>query len=349
MDLIERAAEHLEKNRPGLLKEGADRDRRNGGSDADADTALDSAGNASFVGARGDGRMDILSELEPDPAETPLRRQGIERRGGPATAGGLPTPPKNGPQNGSSRGSRQIELDFSVFSKNGVLLPFGRSTQVTEEFRHIKRDVLALRGVEDLENANMVMVTSASPGEGKTHTAINLAMSIASERDLTALLIDADFTRPRVLDRLGVSADRGLIDLLDDPSLDVSDVILKTNIETLSVIPAGPRHQRSTELLSSRRMDQLADEIARRYNDRVIIFDTAPLLATTEPAALVRHVGQILIVVEAEKTSKGALSSAVEMVKGHQGVGFVLNKVRPQFGSMLGGGYYNYYSYEKNG
>lgn len=244
-----------------------------------------------------------------------------------------------------SRAPKYIELDPATMQKNRILMPFGPSTQLTEEFRHIKRDVLSLRSVEGVAHANMIMVTSAAPGEGKTHTAINLAMSIASERDLTALLIDVDFTRPQVLARLGVSAEIGLINLLEDPSLDVSDAILRTNIESLSIIPAGPSHQRSTELLASRRMQELASEIATRYSDRIIIFDTAPLLATTEPAVLVRHVGQILVVVEAEKTSKGAINSAVDMIKDHSGIGFVLNKMRPQLGQSLVGGYYNYYNY----
>jgi len=241
---------------------------------------------------------------------------------------------------------RSVELDFTSFEANGILLPFGKNTPRTEEFRHIKRDVLNLRNVDGLANSNLVMVTSAVPGEGKTHTAINLAMSIATERDLTALLIDADVTRPRVMQRLGISSDKGLIDLLDDPGLDVSDVILRTNVETLSIIPAGPRHQRSTELLSSQRMHRVAEEISKRYDDRIVIFDTAPLLATTEPAALLKHVGQILVVVEAEKTSKGALSSAMEIIKGHRGVGFVLNKVRPQLGNALTGNYYGYQGYQ---
>ena len=326
MDLIERAAQHLEKAKTLTPEPDVVEAVERSSSKTDADAKVD----------RLPPRPETLGE--------PINKgNGAAAASAAAAEPSEPASPRK--PTGGARSNNRVELDFSKFEKNGLLLPFGKSNQLTEEFRHIKRDVLTLRNLEDVPNSNMIMVTSAAPGEGKTHTAVNLAISIASERDLTALIIDADFTRPKVLDRLGLTDDRGLIDLLDDPSLDVSDVLLKTNIETLSIIPAGPKHQRSTELLSSRRMRDVANEIAQRYNDRVIIFDTAPLLATSEPAVLVNLVGQILVVVEAEKTSKGAITSAVEMIKGHQGVGFVLNKAKPQIGASLIGGYYNYYNY----
>ena len=347
MDLIERAAAHLEKAKakspdPAVLEALSREDNALESATVEEiePPAAPPAGPTPGNGAAAHRAADPLeveskmSEPVPEAAPAPEPQPVLE----------LEPEPDAGRSSDSEKGQR-IELDFSKFAKSGLILPFGKSNQLTEEFRHIKRDVLTLRNLEDVPNSNMIMVTSAAPGEGKTHTAVNLAISIASERDLTALIIDADVTRPRVLDRLGIKADRGLIDLLDDPSLDVSDVILKTNIETLSIIPAGPRHQRSTELLSSRRMREVATELAERYNDRIIIFDTAPLLATSEPAILVKLVGQILVVVEAEKTTKGAITSAVEMIKGHQGVGFILNKARPQIGASLIGGYYNYYSY----
>ena len=325
MDLIERAAQHLEKAKA-LTPEPS------------AVETLERAPAQPESPAEFDQRSPRQAEEATGPAKSNGSAAHVVEKAAEAQAKSETVKPE-------SQNNRRVELNFAKFEKRGLILPFGKSNQLTEEFRHIKRDVLTLRNLEDVPNSNMIMVTSAAPGEGKTHTAVNLAISIASERDLTALIIDADFTRPRVLDRLGVSAERGLIDLLDDPSLDVSDVLLKTNIDTLSIIPAGPKHQRSTELLSSRRMREVADEIAQRYNDRIIIFDTAPLLATSEPAVLVKLVGQILVVVEAESTSKGAISSAVEMIKGHQGVGFVLNKAKPQIGASLIGGYYNYYSY----
>lgn len=334
MDLIERAAQHLEKAKaltpePSVVEV---LDRQPAAAEPDDRPAQSQPQSQPPVepARKSNGAAETA-------AEPPAQKPAEPAEPAEQSAGSASEAPK--------QSNRRIELDFAKFEKNGLILPFGKSNQLTEEFRHIKRDVLTLRNLEDVPNSNMIMVTSAAPGEGKTHTAVNLALSIASERDLTALIIDADFTRPRVLHRLGVSEDRGLIDLLDDPSLDIADVIVKTNIDTLSVIPAGPKHQRSTELLSSRRMRDVAAELAQRYTDRIIIFDTAPLLATSEPAVLTKLVGQILVVVEAESTSKGAITSAVEMIKGHQGVGFVLNKARPQIGASLIGGYYNYYNY----
>src|SRR3546814_20075421 len=101
--------------------------------------------------------------------------------------------------------------------------------------------------------SNHLLVTSSLPAEGKTATAVNLAMSIAAEEDLRVLLIDADFIKPDALRQLGVSADKGLIDVLQDSSMDISEVMLRTNIEKLSLIPSGQLPERCTELLASAR------------------------------------------------------------------------------------------------
>ena len=172
---------------------------------------------------------------------------------------------------------------------------------------------------------------------------MNLAMSIASEKDLSVLLIDCDLTKPTISSRFGISAQRGLVDVLEDVSLDISDVMIKTNVEGLTVIPAGAPNAMNPELLASDRMKVLLSDMANRYANRIIVFDSSPILATTEPTVLAEQVGQIIFIVEAHKTRSAAIKSAIELVNIGPLIGMVLNKADGQFGSTQFGSYYYYY------
>ena len=215
----------------------------------------------------------------------------------------------------------RITIDFKRLRAARIINPDGDRSRTMEEFRLIKRTILmkAFNSRQGgLPNGHLVMVASTRPGEGKTFSAVNLAMSIASERDHTVLLVDADLSRANVLRTLGIERDRadpharrGLVDLLEDESLDVSDVMVQTNVEKLTILPAGHTHAMSTELLASERMRRLTQDISTRYRDRIIIFDTPPVLATSEPTALATHVGQVVFVVEANKTSRVAVQQAL--------------------------------------
>jgi exopolysaccharide/PEP-CTERM locus tyrosine autokinase len=176
------------------------------------------------------------------------------------------------------------------------------------------------------------MVTSALSGEGKTFTAINLAMSIAFERDFRVLLVDADVRKADILTQLGIKPGRGLVDVLIDETLDLSDVMIRTDFEGLTILPSGMPHSLSTELLASKGMADLIDEISRRYADRIVVFDTPPVLLTSEAAALAQHVGQIVFVVKAESTGREIIKEALEVLKPARNVALVLNAVHPQLG-----------------
>jgi len=245
-----------------------------------------------------------------------------------------------GPQ---PRRSRYAEIDFARLQKFGFLTPSLTRSRTMEEFRVIKRCVLQHafqpRG-ESGKPGNLVMVTSAVPGEGKTFTSINLAISTALERDYTVLLIDADFSKPNILPSLGLDAKKGLIDVLEDPSLDLSEVLIRTNIDKLTVLPAGGEHALSTELLASQRMRDVVRDIARRYPDRIIIFDSPPLLSTSEPCTLAMHVGQIVFVIQADKTPQSIVREALDLIEPDTRVGLVLNRCQPQFGQPQFGYYY---------
>lgn len=239
--------------------------------------------------------------------------------------------------------SRRIVIDLARLAAAGFVTSDSERSQIAEEFRVIKRPVLQnVRGktAGPIDHANLVMVTSALPGEGKTFTALNLALSLATELDHTVLLVDADVARPSVLEALGLPKSKGLLDVLTDRNLGLGDVLLKTNIDKLSILPAGTPHRKATELLASEAMGDLVAEMADRYSDRIIVFDSPPLLPTTEARVLATHMGQILMVVEADRTTQSSVKQALATVEACPIVLMVLNRAaRSEVGSYYAGAY----------
>nr|WP_305908434.1 polysaccharide biosynthesis tyrosine autokinase [Methylomarinum sp. Ch1-1]MDP4521265.1 polysaccharide biosynthesis tyrosine autokinase [Methylomarinum sp. Ch1-1] len=159
------------------------------------------------------------------------------------------------------------------------------------------------------------MITSSVPGEGKTFTSINLALSISAEFDKKVLLIDADVSKPSVSKVLGIKRTPGLIEYLEGEVEDFADVILQTEINGLRIVPAGKRHKYSTELLASNKMVELAKELSERYADRIVIFDTPPLLATTQAEVLASLVGQVVLVIAAQSTPQNIVMESVKKLE----------------------------------
>jgi exopolysaccharide/PEP-CTERM locus tyrosine autokinase len=247
------------------------------------------------------------------------------------------------PGESPARRSRDVTIDLVRLAAQGYVTPDSPRSQLADEFRVLKRPLLNNahgKSAAPIRRANLIMVTSSVAGEGKTFTSINLAMSIAMEIDSTVLLVDADVARPAILDRLGLPSSPGLLDLLTQPSLQMADVLLKPNVDRLTILPAGTPHPRATELLASAGMSRLLDEMATRYPDRILIFDAPPLLLSTESRALASQVGQVLLIVEADRTTQTAVTSALGMIESCPVVMTVLNKTDP---SQSGGGYYGQY------
>ncbi|WP_370663316.1 XrtA-associated tyrosine autokinase [Massilia mucilaginosa] len=237
---------------------------------------------------------------------------------------------------------REVDINLARLQQMGMVTYDGGRTSVAEDFRIIKRPLLrnaraAVSG--GVRHGNLIVVTSALPGEGKTYCAINLAMSIAMEKDHTVLLVDADVARPSVLRTLGLAPGLGLMDILLNDDLSLSDVILKTNIPTLSLLPAGRNNKHATELLASHAMSKLLSEIANRYPDRIVIFDLPPLLLTTEAAVLAAQMGQVVMVVESETTTQRDVKEALLRLDNCARVDLICNKAR----AFNGGDYHGYY------
>lgn len=239
--------------------------------------------------------------------------------------------------------SRTAQIDLAHLAKVGMVTPDRPRSAIAEEYRVIKRPLLrnaTAVGPAQIDDGNLIMVSSALPSEGKTFCAINLAISMAMELDYTVLLVDADVSRPSVLNQLGLPPERGLMDALAGDVTDLSDVLLRTNIEKLTLLPAGMPHARATELLASEAMTQLLEQMSNRYPDRIIIFDSPPLLVTTESRVLATHMGQIVMVVEAERTTHSTVRQALATIENCPVKLMVLNKSRERGpGSYYGYGY----------
>jgi receptor protein-tyrosine kinase len=242
----------------------------------------------------------------------------------------------------AKRESRRVTIDLAKIAKSGIITPDAPRSQLADEFRVIKRPLLANalgKSAIRVERGNMIMITSAFPGEGKTFTAANLAMSIAMELDSRVLLVDGDVANPALLPLLGLRETNGLMDVLVNPGVQLADVLLRTNVERLSILPAGRHHRRATEVLSSEAMARLIEEMASRYPDRIVLWDAPPLLPTTESRVLAGYMGQVVVVVEADRTTHHAVKSALALLEECPVVMTMLNKAR----RTDVGSYYGYY------
>jgi protein-tyrosine kinase len=238
---------------------------------------------------------------------------------------------------GESEPKRGVVIDIAALQEAGTLVPLNARTAASEEFRHIKRPVVKAATAADGDGRqSLVMVTSALPGEGKTFFSLNLAMSLATEVDTSVLLVDADVLRPSILQSLRVSADRGLLDLLTDDSLQLDDVVLATNVPKLQILGAGSARSMVSELLASARMEALMTQL--RSKRRVVVFDGPPLLVTNEARVLAANAGQVIFVVDAESTPQKAVARALDSVQACPVVHVVLNRSQPS-NSMYGYGY----------
>jgi exopolysaccharide/PEP-CTERM locus tyrosine autokinase len=237
---------------------------------------------------------------------------------------------------------RTVTIDLGKLEADGYITPDATRTATADEFRVIKRPLIANasgKSAAPIRNGNLIMVTSSLPNEGKTFTAVNLAISMAIELDRTVLLVDADVARPSLPKLLGLPATKGLLDVLQDKSVDIARVLLHTNIAKLSILPGGGQTARATEILASDAMSRLLEEMARRYADRIIIFDAPPILPTTEARVLASQMGQIVFVVQAETTRQSDVNSALAAIEACPVKLLVLNMVGSKAQGAYGYGY----------
>ena len=243
------------------------------------------------------------------------------------------------PARPTSSTSRIIRVDRNQLRRQAMITPDGERTPNAESLRRIKRLILAKAAKPRAgAPANLVMVASALEGEGKTFCAINLAISIASEVDRSVLLVDGDVANPSIPQALGLKTEQGLMDVLSR-KVDLAEVLLNIDLGKFTLLPAGTAHQHAPELLASDAMRVLLQDMAERYHDRIIIFDSPPLLRASEAGILASLMGQIVLVVEAGKTSEVALKAALSHIESSNVTGLVLNKAVGPGSEFQYGGY----------
>lgn len=266
--------------------------------------------------------IEKLSRDEPGdgrPEESPVSARGASGAEAPATAAVSrePHPPR-------------AVVSLQEWARAFGMVPgdLARS-HILEEYRRIKRPLLVSaeeRRAKGEPHANLVMVTSALAGEGKTFTAVNLAMSLAMERDKTVLLVDADLVKSSLNRIIGSDERRGIADYLAGEVNGIEDILLDTDVPNLKILPSGRAHALAAELLASDAVHSLIGEIDKNFPHAMVIFDTPPLLVSSEAFVLTGVIGQVVVVIEAEKTTREELDEALALIDGSKLAGLVLNK-----------------------
>lgn len=229
----------------------------------------------------------------------------------------------------SRRSDKFVRIDRQALRTAGLMPPEQAERQLMGEYRQIKRPLLAAafgKGRVPVPNGRAIMLASSLPGEGKTYTSINLALSMVLEKDITVVLADADLAKPHISHIFGVEGEPGLIEALQDHQIDIESLVIPTDVPGLSVLPAGRKVDTATELLASARMEQLVAHLANADPTRIILFDSPPLLLTSESRVLSHVVGQVALVVCANSTPRAAVTEALQFIGERDGLSLILNQ-----------------------
>jgi protein-tyrosine kinase len=252
-------------------------------------------------------------------------------------------PPQDLPAPG---GAAPASIPADALARAGLIDRALRRSRIAEEFRIVRSKVLrgafGGNGVAASPRGNLILVTSALQGEGKSFVSLNLAAGIARQGDRRVLLVDLDHKDGSLGHLMGVSAEPGVLDLVRSDDRRVEQSIIPTALENLDVLPLGTGAEESTELFASKRMIELIDDLGRRYAERPIIFDGSPCLASSNPHALAPLFGQIIIVVASGTTQQGDVEAALDLVQACPNVSLLLNKIGAWSLHSFGGYAYGY-------
>ena len=258
-----------------------------------------------------------------------------------------PTPIPAIPAAEPPKAAKRITVNYGALRAAGYLPEEGKDRLFADQYNRIKRPLVerALSQAGAIGDPRVIMVTSSLPGDGKTFTSINVALSMALELDVSVMLVDCDVAKRHVSKIFGLKEDTGLLDALSDESMDAESLVVGTNLRGLSILPAGRAAEASAEMLSSNRMRQIVTSLCARAPRRILLLDSPPLLITNEGRALVKIAGQVVLVVRAGHTPRHAVQDAVELFDTQQAGGIILNQV--QMG--LSAAYYGYGTYGADG
>jgi protein-tyrosine kinase len=226
--------------------------------------------------------------------------------------------------------AKRLKINSEALRAGGYLPEKDKDRQFADHYRRIKRPLIekALSGNASGGEPRVIMIASAVPGDGKTFTSINLALSMALERDISVLLVDSDVSKQHITDIFGLQDRKGLLDALMEESLDPESLIVPTSSRGFSILPAGRRVEGTAELMSSNRMRQIVTMLCARNTRRILLLDSPPLLVTNEGRAIVKLAGQVVLVVRAGETPRHAVLAAMDMFDQKQAGGLILNQVK---------------------
>ncbi len=241
---------------------------------------------------------------------------------------------------------RRGTIDHTLLAEGGFILPDGPVSALAEEFRiakrHLLRGAFGGAGQAALSAGRTILVCSAQPDEGKTFCAVNLALSMAAERDIDVLLVDADLAKPEILSTLGLENGPGLIDAIADPAIDIEECVIATDVPNLSVLPAGRQDNNASELLSSARACHLLTALTACDPHRLVILDSPPVLAASLATVLATLAGQSVMVVRADRSTEAQLREALALVAACPSIQLLLNGVEFAASGRRFGSYYGY-------
>lgn len=275
--------------------------------------------------------QDALRKIKSDASQESVKRDGGDRGEFAQVSAITPAAQAMATDQSEQSHGTTVIISQEALRDAGLIAPEYHEKMLADQFREIKRPLIASafgKRVTQVEDGNLIMISSAIAGEGKSFTSVNLALSIAQEQDITVLLVDADVAKPHISEIFGVSEMPGLLDILDGQSQSLDALILPTNIEGLNILPAGAPRANTTELLSGSKMDSVVQQMATACSNRVVLFDTPPLLQTSEAKVLANLAGQMVLVVKAESTPQGAVAEALHILGEEKVVNLVLNQSR---------------------
>jgi len=279
-----------------------------------------------------------------------LRRQGGHSTA-PATVAVGTMVHESAPDLAQASSARRILIDRDALRQAGYLPETAVDRRFASYFRQIKRPLITkVQSAADAAGPSprVIVMTSALPGDGKTFTSINLALSLAHERDVSVVLVDADIPKPHVSRIFGVDAEPGLTDALASVDLDIESLVLPTDVGNLSVLPAGRGADNATELLASARMGAVLTRLLSRHPRRIVLLDSPPLMVSSEARSLVAIAGQLVMVVRSGRTPRKAVLDALTEIGGERSVSLVLNQGPTGFGGGYGA-YGDYGAYGESG